>query len=55
MNMNAEDAELFYQFSQQQYDSLFGQKVDDHEKWLLQLDAALLKEPQLSQYAMARV
>ena len=54
MSMNAEDTVLFFQFSQQQYDSLFGQKVEDHEAWLLQLDAALLNEPTLSQYAMAR-
>jgi len=54
MNMNEADAELFYEFSQQQYDVLFGQKVDDHEEWLVQLDTALLSNPQLSQYSMAR-
>ena len=54
MQMNEEDSELFYQFSQQQYDALFGQQVDNHEEWLIQFDAALLNHPELSQYAMAR-
>lgn len=54
MNMSAEDTEFFYQFSQQQYDALFGQKVEDHEKWLVQLDDALRNDPKLAQYALAR-
>ncbi len=54
MNMSGEDAERFYQFTQQQYDTLFGQPVDDHEAWLNQLDAALETDSTLSQYAMTR-
>jgi len=54
MSMSGDDAERFFQFTQQQYDALFGQPVVDHEAWLQQLDTALLADPELSQFAMIR-
>jgi len=54
MNMTGDDAQRFYQFTQDQYDALFGQPVEDHEAWLQQLDTALLSDPDLSQFAMTR-
>ena len=55
MSIDEKDTARFYEFSQQQYDTLFNQEVLDHEQWLIQLDTALLNDPTLSQYAMNRV
>jgi len=54
MNMTDTDAARFYQFTQLQYDALFGEPVPDLNVWLEQLDSALLSDPLLSQYAMNR-
>lgn len=54
MDMNEQDAEQFFQLTQQQYESLFGQPVENVEAWLIQLDAALEADPTLSHYAMSR-
>lgn len=54
MNISGDDATRFYEFTQQQYDVLFGQPVADHEAWLIRFDAALQTDSTLSQYAMTR-
>lgn len=54
MNMTDQDAERFFSFTQQRYDALFSQPVTDYEAWLIELDAALMKDPNLSQYALNR-
>jgi len=54
MSITDQDADLFFQFTQERYDALFGQPVEDHEAWLIELDTALKADPTLSQYAMTR-
>jgi len=44
----------FFSFTQQRYNALFSQPVTDYEAWLVELDAALMKDPDLSQYALNR-
>ena len=54
MNMSDQDSEQFFQLTQRQYDQLFGQPVENVDAWLIQLDAALQTNPDLSHYAMTR-
>jgi len=54
MKMTDQDAERFFSFTQQRYNALFSQPVTDYEAWLVELDAALMKDPDLSQYALNR-
>jgi len=52
MNMTEQDTEQFIELTQQQYEILFGQPVENIDAWLIQLDAALEADPSLSHYAM---
>ena len=52
MNMTEQDTEQFIELTQQQYEILFGQPVENIDAWLIQLDAALEADPFLSHYAM---
>ena len=54
MDMNEKDTEHFIEMTQQQYETLFGQPVENIDAWLIQLDAALELDPTLSHYAMTR-
>ena len=52
MQMQAQDAERFYELAQVNYDTLFGDSSTGHDQWLDKLDTALLADPALAKYSL---
>jgi len=52
MQMQAGDAERFYELAQVNYDNLFGDAGSDYALWLEKLDNTLSADPDLAKYSL---